>query len=1207
VSLTALFLLFAGQVPLSPDPRPIPITGIVVERSNAGPSRPVAGADVWLVEAFAADQCRRSGMELWWTNLTPPGEGMPTMVVQGRSDLDGRFTIHIPAEAVARRSPPQLAIWAAVTGPHSRIAVRPLPRIVLADDPPVRLELGSPVRAEFTVRGSDQNPVAAAKLIPTRVSEFVVPEALGRSLAGTTDADGRITIAGFSRASLEEVRIDAPGFGTQIVRMPEPPARGLAGRTEAAESIALTLAPVGCVSGRLIAPGNEPLKGVTVHATTQSGGYLSSGIAGKADVPCDAEGRFSISAIAEGTITLALEFDSEHSTSLRGDPPKRLVVTKGQSVELTIPLRETLLVQGVVRERGTNRPIAGVKVALNGQYGGDRFAVTGAEGKFAGRIMRDLNQPFGWPVRIPTPYFYPTDQAETPQGMPRHGSAVLELPPVVLPRGVDVKAIVVGEKNQGVAGCSVEAIWTTADGMAQAALARADQTGSVTLHGIDPLAELNVTAWDRYASTSRPVTVRPEANPGKPVALTISPRNSASIGGRVIDLAGRGIARASIRIRRQVQDRNGRAIVIDPVVNEDGSSLLKSDAEGRYRTPERVPLDGVYYAEAVAPECLSARSPQVVLAGHSQELPDLVLRRVGVIVGQVVDRQGQSVAGALIRQSGDGPLPTRTLSDEQGSFRLPGVLEGPALVFAEKAGYRFHFQRCEDRVTAVRLQMSQIGESSAVSYRTLPSVLPTDDEKAMARKLIQAHGKFVMERGNDEDKFRYLIEAAAVDPSAVLEQVQTVKFSDPDYLHAVNANLTEVVARDSLDDALALIEAFPSADNRARAFVGICDLRRDLDPARVQDLLAQATLNAHNMKSSARRLAMYATIADHWLDLGKTDRARSLVEQALALGKNEVKGAKGLGFELGYVGEVLARIDPPAGLKVLDDLAREVKSSDKRDRSYVFHRFHGRIAYKLAAQSPADAEMVLDRIPIGAEGDRSLVSVCTKMAPKDLARARKIADTRISPDAAGYRPYALGLMAQAIAASDRAAALGLIVQAYSSLEELALIGRSARPVFVEVAGALLPVVEQVAPERLPEFLGRTLALRPLRGDQTETIESGVASTTAALAMLVARYDRAAAAHLLEPELKKAGTYQGLFGNDYVTWRVLAAESVIDPRRAVALVDALPDDPGTGTDPTATKNMARMHVARLLALHGADRWQYVYENFLYLWTPDQRNL
>jgi len=231
------------------------------------------------------------------------------------------------------------------------------------------------------------------------------------------------------------------------------------------------------------------------------------------------------------------------------------------------------------------------------------------------------------------------------------------------------------------------------------------------------------------------------------------------------------------------------------------------------------------------------------------------------------------------------------------------------------------------------------------------------------------------------------------------------------------------------------------------------------------------------------------------------------------------------------------------------------------------------------------------------------------MAPKDLARARRIADSRISPDAPAYGPYALGLMAQAIAATDKAGAARLINDAYRGLEDLAAGGQPlARHDPLEVASGLLPVVEQVEPERLAEFLGRTLALLPARGDQPGPGEVANVRSKVLLVMMVARYDRQLAARLLEPQLREIGTHSVQTGvSDFATTIVLSALALIDPQQAVERVEALPDDLEAGTDPRTTKNRARMEVAKMLALHGADRWRHLYENLLNLWTPDQRYL
>ena len=73
-----------------------------------------------------------------------------------------------------------------------------------------------------------------------------------------------------------------------------------------------------------------------------------------------------------------------------------------------------------------------MKVALNGRRGGDRFAVTDASGRFAGRIPRDETQPFGWPVRDPLPFYESNDFPAPPQRMPKEGISELDLPPAEL-------------------------------------------------------------------------------------------------------------------------------------------------------------------------------------------------------------------------------------------------------------------------------------------------------------------------------------------------------------------------------------------------------------------------------------------------------------------------------------------------------------------------------------------------------------------------------------------------------------------------------------------------------------------------------------------------------------------------------------------------------------------------------------------------------
>ena len=58
------------------------------------------------------------------------------------------------------------------------------------------------------------------------------------------------------------------------------------------------------------------------------------------------------------------------------------------------------------------------------------------------------------------------------------------------------------------------------------------------------------------------------------------------------------------------------------------------------------------------------------------------------VEGQVVDLAGHAVADAVVQQSGDGPMLTRARTAADGSFRLSGVVEGPAALLVTRRGYR---------------------------------------------------------------------------------------------------------------------------------------------------------------------------------------------------------------------------------------------------------------------------------------------------------------------------------------------------------------------------------------------------------------------------------------------------------------------------------------------------------------------------------------
>ncbi len=246
-------------------------------------------------------------MELWWLTTTRPDEGSTTVSDHLSTDAAGRFTFRVPADAVARRSPRPLAVWAATSG----AGIPPRLAAPTAHRPGRRSagshRVGRAGRTDLTILSPDGKPVAGARVTPIRAGGLPIRPRLTFALETTTDAEGRAVIACLTPEVLGAVRVEAPGFGTQVIQTPRPepgiPVSGIpvSGIPKLpAGGVTVTLAPVGRIVGRLVAPGGEPIRGVTVRAASQVGGYAGSGQTGSAVVACDPQGRFEIPAIAAG-------------------------------------------------------------------------------------------------------------------------------------------------------------------------------------------------------------------------------------------------------------------------------------------------------------------------------------------------------------------------------------------------------------------------------------------------------------------------------------------------------------------------------------------------------------------------------------------------------------------------------------------------------------------------------------------------------------------------------------------------------------------------------------------------------------------------------------------------------------------------------------------------------------------------------------------
>jgi hypothetical protein len=171
------------------------------------------------------------------------------------------------------------------------------------------------------------------------------------------------------------------------------------------------------------------------------------------------------------------------------------------------------------------------------------------------------------------------------------------------------------------------------------------------------------------------------------------------------------------------------------------------------------------------------------------------------------------------------------------------------------------------------------------------------------------------------------------------------------------------------------------------------------------------------------------------------------------------------------------------------DLAAALELLKGTEEQREHDQYLGHIAHRLAGKNPAEAQRLLmmmhDQWPHFR--DDYTQRVCYRMVTVDPERAMKL-----SREMTNYRQKAraLGAMALALARSkgDRAAPARLLAESFSVLQEAVESRKDmwdGLSMACTAAAGLLPIIEQVDPSLVPEYLWRTLALRPaLRAGDT---------------------------------------------------------------------------------------------------------------------------
>jgi hypothetical protein len=646
-------------------------------------------------------------------------------------------------------------------------------------------------------------------------------------------------------------------------------------------------------------------------------------------------------------------------------------------------------------------------------------------------------------------------------------------------------------------------------------------------------------------------------------AIAIRLPKTSRLTGRIVDEAGSPVAGQVV----EIWSWRGRGWLW-PAAVELAGGPLRTAADGSYRTPDNLFVGSEYRVVVRAPGQEPILSDWMTIGDHPRALPPMRLRPLRTVSGRVVDRQGNPAADVELFQTGDGPEPTSTRTGPDGRFSLGGFRQGPVFLFARGDGLRFHGQMIRDREGEVTVELTRIGEPPRRAMRMLPEPIPLDEARATARRLIEPLWRVVVEKGDDDTKYRTLEALAHADPAGALEKLESAKFSRKSWEPQLRGAVAAALAAGDPEEAATVAESIADPGRRAGALIGVVDALPASQRPRQLALLDRAALHARATPEPDQRIRWIGHVAERLRELGEVAKARTLFAEGLQVAKGMTDKAD---FRRGYFAAQLALVDLPAALALVKDLSGDTYEG----------RILANLAFRLIERDPAEAERIWKR---PARRDHVIVGIdetlIWKMAAIDPVRARRILESWPSIDrqAELFLFLALGERGRDEAASRRALDEGL--------RRLDRLMRDQPARFQSIAGRILPVVERLDPAMVSEVFWRAVASRwPSGNPRTITADS-----PSGLITYLAWYDRDVAAALFEPTRQRIEHTED---RELATWRgEFLAWSLFDPRAAADRLEKVP----ISDDTTPIANYARIAVAGSLGLPYEERWGEVWSYY-----------
>lgn len=644
---------------------------------------------------------------------------------------------------------------------------------------------------------------------------------------------------------------------------------------------------------------------------------------------------------------------------------------------------------------------------------------------------------------------------------------------------------------------------------------------------------------------------------------------AATLTGRVVDSAGRPVAGAEVRIWQKLL--SPQAIATDQQMMFDGRDVLLTDAQGRFITPDALAGDAFARVVVEAKGMLAGRSGWMNVEKNAQvTAPDIVLKRLRGIIGRVLDRQNQPVAGATVFSSGDGNAPAETKTGRGGKFFLDGVPEGSVFLFAEKPRYHFTGLHVPSGQSDVDFTLSAADEAVA-PIATLKPLVSDEEEAVIARMVIDAWLDEAARAGGAISE--PLLALANFDPLAAYQRIHEGPFAnDPARARLETSILRKCIERCAppWDELRSMIESLEDQQAAGEMYLSAA-LRMDpLEDVRRREWLSEALLRAPKMNEPSRRTRFLAGVAHALFNADDEQRAIETISQAEKIAE-EFPSIERYRSAFFWLAAAQAKHDPVRALTWLEKINDPNYAVDGTVLAIRFLPEHPDVAEDVWKRS---GDRIDHARPVQlASRSNHTADFCYGMAAADLPRAERLARSATEQT---LRLRGLGAIALWLAEHDPEAAHRMLEKIIRDDLPRTHLDTNFKPFDCQLATAitaawLLPIAERIAPQLGRECFWRALALRP-RLPPRDKFDDEIAGIDIQLAMMLSRYDRDVARVLLAPQIARlpelvlcggagdasphARAVQGRAITE--TASILAAALNVDARWAAELFAGLPN-------------------------------------------------